>query len=302
MAWKADGSVVAGFPILSLTPDVECSPALADFDGDGKLEILLPTDNYQFDVVDLPVPFAGDAVQWGMVRHDPQNSGWAVPGPKIGSLAVPAQVKVGQPVRIPLTAADQGGPSSHWQVWNLPDGAHYDANTATVSWQPRVDQAFQKYTLTFVATDGVHQDSGQASVEVLPDAIYAVSMDIDPNWILEDYWSWGVPMARGGTQKVDPDTAHTGTNVLGACAPRQLYEQPLQNLLCYDPADRLLRLQEYPPEFLALVNDRMAQRSRLPASLQRRDDLDRPVDAAGSICLSGHGLAVRLVCGSGPRG
>jgi hypothetical protein len=98
----------------------------------------------------------------------------------------------------------------------LPDGARYDANTAKISWQPRLEQAFQKYTLVFVATDGVHQDSSPASVEVLPDALYAVSMDTDPNWTLDTYWGWGVPATRGTMKNTDPNTGHTGTSVVGA--------------------------------------------------------------------------------------
>lgn len=223
MAWRADGSVAPGFPRLSLAADLECSPALADLDGDGKLEIMLATDDRRFTVVDLPVPYGGDKDAWSMARHDPQNSGWAVAGPKIGSSVFPAQVKVGQELALPLTATNATSLPLHWRIGNLPAGARYDANMTTVFWKPPADEAFQNYTFALTVSDGIHLDSRTVSVAVVPDAIYSTGMDTDPNWTLDGYWSWGVPTVRAGSaKKYDPESGHTGSNAIG-CALRGNY-------------------------------------------------------------------------------
>jgi hypothetical protein len=64
-------------------------------------------------------------------------------------------------------------------------------------------------------TDGVRQDSRTASVAVVPNAIYYANMDTDPNWTLDEYWGWGVPLARAGVKKYDPEAGHTGNNAIG---------------------------------------------------------------------------------------
>ncbi len=232
MAWRSDGSVAPGFPRLSLAANSACSPVLADLDKDGKLEIMLVTDDYRFSVVDLPVPCAEDKDSWNMARHDPQNSGWGAPIPKIGSLVFPAQVKVGQELAFSLSASNPGKLPLRWRVAGLPDGARYDANTATVFWKPQADQAFQTCTFGLTVTDGVRQDSRTISVEVLPDAIYSAGMGTDPNWTLNGYWAWGVPTIRGGgAKKYDPQSGYTGSNVVG-CA---LHGNYLNNIAetCY---------------------------------------------------------------------
>lgn len=217
MAWEADGSVTPGFPMLALAPDIECTPALADLDQDGDMEIMVPADDYRFHVVDLPAPYATEKIDWGMIRHDPQNSGWTAKAPQIDHpLSVPSQVQARQILEIPLATLNPANLPLRWLVQGLPDGARYDANNCTVSWEPRVDQAFQSYTFSLAVTDGIRQDSRTVSVEVLPDAIYSTNMDTDPNWTLDKSWEWGVPVARGGIAKYDPNSGHTGPNVIGA--------------------------------------------------------------------------------------
>ncbi|MCU0917608.1 MAG: S8 family serine peptidase, partial [Planctomycetes bacterium] len=215
MAWEADGSVTPGFPLLTLAPDVECNPALADFDRDGTLEIMVPTDDYLFQVVDLAVPYRADKVDWGMIHHDAQNSGWTAPVPQIDVAVIPSQVKTGQRVEIHLAAVNPGNLPVRWLVPTLPPGAHYDPNTLTISWEPTAAQAFQSHTLAFTLTDGVRQDSRSVSITVTSDAFYVANMDTDPNWTYDTGWSWGVPARRAGIRRDDPDSGHTGENVLG---------------------------------------------------------------------------------------
>jgi hypothetical protein len=214
MAWESDGSVTPGFPLLALTPAAQCTPALADLDRDGDLEIMVP-DDYRFHVLDLSVPYVAEKTDWGMVRHDPQNSGWAVRAPQVSLVSVPTQGKTGERMEIKLSATNPANLPLRWVVSNLPQGARYDANSLTVSWTPSVDQALQSYAFVFTVTDGVRQDSRTASVTVASDAIFYTNMDTDPNWTLDQGWSWGSPINRTGIRKEDPNTGHTGTNVLG---------------------------------------------------------------------------------------
>lgn len=216
IGWKADGSVAPGLPLLALATDVAVTPAVGDLDRDGMLEIFFTGVDYQFHVVDLHVPCADDEIPWAMVRHDPQNSGWAVAAPKIEAAAFPTRVKAGQRTEIPLTATSPAGLPLRWVARNLPEEATFDATTATISWQPRADQAFQSHTFAIAVTDGVHQASRSASVEVVSGAIYYADMETDPNWTLDSYWAWGVPFPRGVTsEKHDPQSGHTGANALG---------------------------------------------------------------------------------------
>jgi hypothetical protein len=216
MAWEADGSLTPGFPLLVIAPDIECTPAVADLDRDGDLEIMVPADDYRFHVLDLPVPYVAETIDWGMIRHDPQNSGWTAPAPRIDPLSVPSQVKAGQLLEIPLTASNPANLPLRWLAGSLPEGARYDAKTGSISWEPGVEQAFQSYTFSLAVTDGIRQDNCTVSVTVAPNAIYAASMDTDPNWTFDKDWAWGVPAARGGITKYDPDSGHTGPNVVGA--------------------------------------------------------------------------------------
>ena len=70
------------------------------------------------------------------------------------------------------------------------------------------------YTLSFLVTDGIRQDSRSMSVAVVPDAIYYAAMDADPNWTLDEGWAWGPPTGKGSWNG-DPSAGHRGENVIG---------------------------------------------------------------------------------------
>lgn len=214
MAWEADGSVTPGFPLLNLNPDMEMTPTLADLDQDGGLELLLAGDDYRFHVLDLPRGDPVAKIDWGMARHDPQNSGWTAPVPQLDPFAAPAQIQPGQRLQVQVTATNPANLPLHWSVGNLPEGAYYDAQTHTLFWKPAADQAFHTYTFSFLVTDGIRQNSRSVSVAVVPNAIYAAGMDTDPNWTLDPGWAWGKPTGKGSWNG-DPKTGHTGQNVLG---------------------------------------------------------------------------------------
>jgi hypothetical protein len=213
-AWEADGSVTPGFPALNLNPDFEITPAVADLDQDGDLELLLAADDYRFHVVDLPGAYAAGKIDWGVARHDPQNSGWTAPVARLDPIAAPAEIKPGQRLQVQLTATNPANLPLHWSVGNLPEGAYYDAASHTLFWKPAADQVFGTYTLSFLVTDGIRQHSRSLAVAVVPDALYAASMDADPGWTLDPGWAWGTPTGQGSWNG-DPNVGHTGTHVLG---------------------------------------------------------------------------------------
>jgi subtilisin family serine protease len=214
MAWKADGSVTPGFPMLNLTADMEVTPTLADLGQDGKMEIMLPADDYRFHVLDLPGVYAVEKIDWGMARHDAQNSGWATVAPRVDPIPAPAEIKPGQRLQVQVTATNPANLPLRWSVGHLPEGAYYDAQTHTLFWKPTTDQAFGTYTFSFLVTDGIRQNRRSVSVTVVPNAIYSANMDANPNWTLDPGWAWGTPAGKGSWNG-DPNVGHTGKNVIG---------------------------------------------------------------------------------------
>jgi len=214
MAWEADGSITPGFPMVGLSVDYEMTPVLNDLDLDGDLEIMVAGDDYRFHVVDLPAAYSAGLVDWGMSRHDPQNSGWTAPAPRLDSLAAPSEVRPGERFEVHLVASNPGNLPLRWSVGNLPKGAWYDPKTLTLYWKPTADQVFETYTLSFLVTDGVRQSACGASVAVVSNAIYHADMDSDPGWTLDDGWAWGDPNGDGSWNR-DPVSGRTGNKVLG---------------------------------------------------------------------------------------
>jgi hypothetical protein len=149
-----------------------------------------------------------------MLRHDPQNSGWTVASPGLNPVTAPAQIHPGQRLEVQLTTSNPGNVPTQLSVGRLPEGAYFDPDSQTVFWKPTADQAFQTYTLSFLVTDGVRQNSRSVSIAVVPDAIYAADMETDPNWTLDDGWAWGEPTGQGSWNG-DPNGGYTGTNVVG---------------------------------------------------------------------------------------
>jgi len=214
IAWEADGSVTPGFPMFGLLGDIKASPAIEDLDRDGDIELMVNGYDYKFHVIDLPGAYDADLIDWGMVRRDPQNSGWTAAAPRINLRSAPTQIQTGQRLELQLSASNPANLPLRWLVGTLPEGAYYDANNITVFWEPLVHQAFENFTLSFTVTDGIRQDSHKMSVEVLSSAIYHASMDADPSWTLDAEWAWGVPAFRVGQRKNDPEVARTGQNVV----------------------------------------------------------------------------------------
>ena len=214
MAWEPDGAMTPGFPLLNLAASAEVTPALADLDQDGDLELMAVADDERFHILDLPAPYTPESIGWGMSGHDPQNSRWTAVAPTLDPLSAPTEIKPGQRLQVQASASNPANLPLRWSVGNLPEGAYYDPESHTVFWKPAADQAFQTYMLSFLVTDGIRQDSRGLPVTVVPDALYATSMDNDPNWTLDEGWAWGKPAARGSWNG-DPNLAHTGRNVIG---------------------------------------------------------------------------------------
>jgi|GEM_PF-491460 len=214
MAWESDGSTTTGFPMLGLSTEIGCTPALEDLDQDGDLEMMVNGYDYQFHVIDLPGSYDPVTTDWGMSRRDPQNSGWTLPAPILNPISVPDQIEPGQILEFQLTISNPTNQPTQLSVGNLPEGAYYIPESQTVVWKPTADQAPHTYTFSFLVTDGIRQHSQSASVTVVQNAIYWADMDTDPNWLLDAGWAWGTPTGAGSWNG-DPDSGCTGENVVG---------------------------------------------------------------------------------------
>jgi len=212
--WEADGSVTPGFPLLDPLHDFYTVPAVQDLDQDGDLEFMLLGNDACLHVFDLSSASLPGSVDWGHVRHDPQNTGWNAPPLQVESIEAPSQVSPGKRLQIQAQVSDAENPLLKYRVGGLPEGAFYDNTTHTVTWKPTADQAFQTFDLSFLVTDGIRQDSRILSVTVTPGSIFHADMDADPNWTLDEGWAWGQPMGEGSWDG-DPNTGHTGEVVLG---------------------------------------------------------------------------------------
>ncbi len=214
MAWEPDGTMTPGFPLLNLMAVGEITPTLADLDQDGDLELMTVANDERFHVLDLPARYTPESVEWGMSGHDPQNSRWTSVAPTLGPLAAPAEIRPGERLQVQATVSNPASLPLHWSAGNLPEGAYYDAESHTVFWKPAADQVFHTYTLSFLVTDGIRQDSRGVAVTVVPDAIYSTNGNSDPNWTLDEGWAWGKPTGKGSWNG-DPNLGHTGDNVIG---------------------------------------------------------------------------------------
>lgn len=165
-AWNADGTPVTEFPRLGLDPELYTTPALSDLDGDGDMEILFGGYEGRFHVIDLPVPLTDNSVNWGMFRHDPQCSGWALRQPRLDPISVPKQITLGQELTLPVIISNLDNVPTRVYVRNLPEGASFDTETNTLLWAPTAGQAGNTHTMTVFVTDGVRQDRQLISIAV----------------------------------------------------------------------------------------------------------------------------------------
>lgn len=214
MAWEADGSVTPGFPLLDPLHDFYTVPAIKDLDQDGDLELMLLGNDSRLHVFDLASPSLPGSVDWGHVRHDPQNTGWTAPPLEMDAIAAPSRVSPGERLVLQPTVSGPPNPLLKYAVGGLPAGAFYDADTHTVTWKPTADQAFHTYSIHFGVTDGIRQDSRSVTIAVVPDALYYADMTEDPNWQLDEGWAWGKPTGQGSWNG-DPNGAYTGDFVIG---------------------------------------------------------------------------------------
>jgi len=214
MAWELDGSIVTGFPMLTLPTEIDCTITIADLDQDGDVEILVGGYDYRFHVVDMPGQADPDTADWSAARHDPQNSAWAAMIPTLDLSEAPQEIRPGQRLSLELRASNPEDRPLRFIVGSLPEGASFDESTRIVSWKPTAAQAFRTYRFSFLVTDGIHQTSRSVAITVIPDAIYAADMDTDPNWQLDEGWAWGAPTG-GGSWHGDPNSGYTGQTVIG---------------------------------------------------------------------------------------
>lgn len=168
-AWEADGTPVAAFPRLDLDPEYYASCALSDLDGDGDTEILFGGYDGRFHAIDLHAPYDPQAIDWGMFRHDPQCSGWALNAPTLDAVATPNEIRPGQELTLPLIISNPDHLPVRVYIRNMPEGARCDSQTHVFSWTPKVTQSGNTHTFVLFVTDGVRQDSRRISIAVIAD-------------------------------------------------------------------------------------------------------------------------------------
>lgn len=92
---ESDGTVMQGFPLPLSTPGARGSPALADLDRDGDLEILVAARTGEVFVWDTTTPYTPAQLPWPTGRHDLRRSGtYLRRGPDYGfSIYLPLVIK-----------------------------------------------------------------------------------------------------------------------------------------------------------------------------------------------------------------
>lgn len=74
-AFKVTGDTMIGMPINITTGSVVSSPALADIDEDGDIEIAVGAKNDSFYIWDLPSHYNPNKAPWAMFHHDARHTG-----------------------------------------------------------------------------------------------------------------------------------------------------------------------------------------------------------------------------------
>jgi|GEM_PF-1913061 len=76
-AVNADGSMIEGFP-KKISSAIRTSPALADLDKDGKIELLAGDSQGYLYVWDIDQPFSESTMEWSFNRNDEKNNGYYI--------------------------------------------------------------------------------------------------------------------------------------------------------------------------------------------------------------------------------
>ena len=263
MAWKADGSITPGFPMLNLAADVEVTPAIDDLDQDGDVEIMMAASDYRFHVVDLPAPYKSELIDWGMVRHDPQNSGWtrriAPVGPDLGTVGNSARQTTGGP----SGRHEPGGPAAAMVRRQPARGSLLRPREQLCSGSRRPTRRSHLHAL-------VPRDRRRAAVQ--PQRVRGRRAQRDllrehghgPELDARSRLGLGQSRRQGFLEWRSEHRPHRRQRP--RLRPRRrLRRQPGRNAIRHDRPDRLHGLQEHPPELLALARRRVA-RTTTPAS------------------------------------
>jgi hypothetical protein len=221
-AWHYDGSDVYGFPIRTEN-EFWTSQSIADFNNDGKLEIIAAADangRSRIYAWALPSNALDNPVPWPMFQHDPQRTGFytlpnRLPVFAINPSSLPIEGSEGQAITFQVVnVSDPDGDSVTVSVdeTTLPQAASFDSNTLTFAWTPSFDQAGD-YSVTVKAGDGkdiatkVVLINVQDSVPPVTDEGIFLSVKISDVWNQYDF--------DGGVIQADPTESYLLRNCPG---------------------------------------------------------------------------------------
>ncbi len=175
-AWHHDGNLVEGWPLIVprtaglLFPP---SPAIADLDGDRRLEVIIGSGDHNVYAWTMP-HFTDDRTPWPTFRHDPQHTGLYTPPnhPPVLNPIGDKTVGEGDLLEFTVTATDPNrGDILTLTTEGLPPRAsfvdHGDGTgtfTWRVPWLSTLDR--DSFHVTFRASDGTESISETITIRV----------------------------------------------------------------------------------------------------------------------------------------
>ncbi|MGE5463043.1 MAG: S8 family serine peptidase [Syntrophothermus sp.] len=186
-AFDSSGAMIGGFPkpTVDIGTSEPITPAIADFDGDGWLEMAWIDDRLNIYLWDLEAA-ASSPLPWPMFKHDARNSGSVVTVPVItytiaattganGSITGPAVVSHGGSARYTITPA-VGYHVADVLVEGVSVGAVTSYTFTNVTANHTISASFAIDTYSITATAGANGSiSGPATITYGGSAAYSIA-------------------------------------------------------------------------------------------------------------------------------
>ena len=171
-AWRKNGATLSGWPITALGSTGELkTPALADLDDDGDVELLACGTEGMVYAWDLSAGYDADYIEWGKHLSDSKQTGVyrgnlteEEPNePPVLDSIENKSLDTETTLRFTVSATDPDGDTIEYSVVGLPSGAAF--TNQVFEWTPSASQA-ATYTVSFIASDGIGMDSETITITV----------------------------------------------------------------------------------------------------------------------------------------